>query len=265
MVGITSWNIRGMGDPIKRATVLSELELLGADLVCLQETHLTNESKSLIWNKKFQVQFHSVHTSYSRGVCILVKKGMVFSCKDVRIDLLGCYVFLFCTIEGKSFVIANVYIPPPFKMGILYHLLEYVEDKGDIPLIAVGDFNMVLNGKMDRFPPRAREDRATEGRFTQLLEEIGWCDLWRIRNQEERQYSCFSESHRTLSRIDMAVGNRGVLPLLGKIEYRPRGLSDHSPLTRTINICNRRNERVWALNSIWLEIIGKKEEISEKK
>lgn len=122
-----------MGDPIKKATVSSELESHGADLMCLQETHLTNESKLLIRNKKFQAQFHSVHTSYSRGVCILVKKGLVFSCRDVKIDMLGCYVFLFCTIEGKPFVIANVYIPLPFKMEILYCLLEYIEDKRDTP------------------------------------------------------------------------------------------------------------------------------------
>lgn len=126
MVGITSWNIRGMGDPIKKATVFSELKSHGTDLVCLQETHLTNESKLLIRNKKFQAQFHSVHTSYSRGVCILVKKGLVFSCRDVKIDTLGCYDFLYCIIEGKSFVIANMYIPPPFKMEILYCLLDYV-------------------------------------------------------------------------------------------------------------------------------------------
>ncbi|XP_073480059.1 uncharacterized protein [Aquarana catesbeiana] len=89
------------------------------------------------------------------------------------------------------------------NMEILYCLLDYVEDKEDIPLIVVGDFNMVLNGKIDRFPPTIRENRATEGRLTQLLEEIGWCDLWRIRNPEERQYSCYSESHQTLSHIDM--------------------------------------------------------------
>lgn len=94
-VGISSWNIRGMGDPIKRATVFSELESYGAGLIRLQETHMTKVSKSSIRNKKFQAQFHSVYSSYSRGVSILVKKGVAFSCRDVRIDTLGCYFFCF--------------------------------------------------------------------------------------------------------------------------------------------------------------------------
>lgn len=59
-VGISSWNIRGIGDPIIKATVFSDLESHGTELICLQETHLTNDSKSLIRNKKFKVQFHSV-------------------------------------------------------------------------------------------------------------------------------------------------------------------------------------------------------------
>lgn len=129
-VGISSWKIRGMGDPIKRATVFSELESHGSGLMCLQETYLTNESKILIRNKKFQAQFHSVYLSYSRGVSILVKKGLAFSCRDVKIDALGCYVFLHCFIEGNPFIIANLYIPSPFKMEILYCLLEYVDTGG---------------------------------------------------------------------------------------------------------------------------------------
>lgn len=152
---------------------------------------------------------------------------MAFSCRDVRVDTLGCYIFLHCFIEGKPFVIANLYIPPPFKLETLYRLLEYVEDKADTPVIVVGDFNVVLNSCLDRFPLGARAERVIEGRFAQLLEEVGWSDLWRTRNPNDWQYSCFSGSHRTLSRIDLAIGNREVQPLVNKIEYRPRGISDH--------------------------------------
>lgn len=145
-----------MGDPVKRAMIFAELESHGSGLVCLQETHLTNETTPLTRNRKLQAQFHSVYSSYSRGVSILVKKGITFFCKDVKIDTLGCYVFLYCLIEGYPFIIANLYIPPPSKLEILYQLLEYVEDKADVPTIIVGDFNMVLDGCLDRFPPRPR-------------------------------------------------------------------------------------------------------------
>lgn len=186
IVGVSSWNIRGMGDPIKKAAVFTELESHGSGLICLQETHLTNVTKLLIRNRKFQAQFHSVYSSYSRGVSILVKKEVLFSCRDVKIDPMGCYIFLYCFIEGYPYVIANLYIPPPFKLEILYCLLEYVEDKGDVPIIIMGDFNMALDSSLDRFQPGSRQTGVSGGRLAQFLEEVGWCNLWKARNPESR-------------------------------------------------------------------------------
>lgn len=134
-------------------------------------------------------------------------------------------------------MIANVYTPPPpFKTEILLDLLKFVEDKADITIIAVGDFNAVLDSSLDRFPPVSRPERVSEGRLGQFLGELGWCDLWRSHNPNIRQYSCYSGSYSTLSRIDMAMGNSEALQLTKKIEYLPRGISDHSPLTLTINL-----------------------------
>lgn len=90
--GISSWNIRGMSEPIKKATVFSELESCATELICLQETHLTDKTKLLIRNKEFQTQYHSVYSSYSRGVSILVRRGLMLSCRDVSIDRLGCFI-----------------------------------------------------------------------------------------------------------------------------------------------------------------------------
>ncbi|PIO34906.1 hypothetical protein AB205_0131840 [Aquarana catesbeiana] len=74
-LNIGSWNIRGMGDPTKKAAVFSVMEAYGAELVCLQETHLTNETKLQVRCNKFQEQYHSVHSSYSRGVATSITIG----------------------------------------------------------------------------------------------------------------------------------------------------------------------------------------------
>ena len=39
-VTMVSWNVRGMGHPIKRAKVFSHLKSLSADIAFLQETHI---------------------------------------------------------------------------------------------------------------------------------------------------------------------------------------------------------------------------------
>ena len=123
LLAITSWNVRGMGDPIKRTSVMSLLEEGMPGLLCLQETHLTKDTVPLLNSRKFQAQFHSVHSSYSRGVSILVGRGVTFSCTESQLDDQGRYIFLFCLIENSPYVLANMYIPPPFKLDALNKLL----------------------------------------------------------------------------------------------------------------------------------------------
>ena len=43
---IGSWNARGLGTPAKRAAVFDMLEVHEVGLICLQETHYTNEETS---------------------------------------------------------------------------------------------------------------------------------------------------------------------------------------------------------------------------
>lgn len=63
----------------------------------------------------------------------------------------------------------------------------------------------------------------TEGRPTQFLEEVGLHDIWRTWNPDGQQYSCFSSSYSTLSRIDMALGNGEALQLV-KNKMSKRGV-----------------------------------------
>ena len=157
---IGSWNVRGLGTPAKRAAVFDMLEVHEVGLICLQETHYTNEIKKQAQNRKFKYQYHSVHTSYSRGVTVLVKKGVMFTCKQISIDEEGWYVFLYCVIENREYVLANIYIPPPLKLEVMYKLMDFTMDKTGIPFIAMGGFNEVIKngidfqGKVHRMPQR---------------------------------------------------------------------------------------------------------------
>ena len=114
--------------------------------------HYSKEIRKQAQKRKFQHQYHSVHTSYSRGVAVLVKRGVMFTCKQISIDEEGRYVFLYCVIENREYVLANIYIPPPFKLEVMYKLMDFMMDKTGIPVIVMGDFNEVINKKLDRFP-----------------------------------------------------------------------------------------------------------------
>lgn len=44
-VRLLSWNIKGMGSPIKRSRIFAHLKRLKADLVFLQETHMRTKDQ----------------------------------------------------------------------------------------------------------------------------------------------------------------------------------------------------------------------------
>lgn len=213
---IGSWNVRGSDNPGKKAAVLSTLETHGVHLACLQETHLAHDTITQFRSRKFQRQYHSIYSSYSRGASIIFRNGISFSCREVSIDKQGCYVFLHCSVEEKVYVVANLYIRPPFKLEILYKLMEFLADKEGIPVIVVGDFNKVLDKTLDRFPPASQSDSVAEGGYHNF-----WWDIWRTRNPKVQQYSCFSSSYTTLSRLDMAPGNEANVD---DVHWRPMPL-----------------------------------------
>lgn len=53
-----------------------------------------------------------------------------------------------------------------------------------------------------------------------------------------------------------------MLRLIKKIEYWPRGVSDHSPLILTVNLHDRCTPRMWTINPLWMELMEKPEEIT---
>lgn len=73
---LLSWNIRGMGDKIKRNAIFKYFSRLQLHLVCLQETHLQPDSVHLLPSRKFPTQFHSTHSSYSRGVSVMISASV---------------------------------------------------------------------------------------------------------------------------------------------------------------------------------------------
>lgn len=139
-VKICSWNVRWVRDMFKRQAIFSMAGTGEFKMLCLQETHLEKGTISALRHRNYQVQYHSTHTSYSRGVSTLINSGLVFSCRQSKVDENGWYIFLFCAIESRECVLVIVYIPPPFSTEIMCDLIRFIADKPGVPVI-VADFH----------------------------------------------------------------------------------------------------------------------------
>lgn len=86
-------------------------------------------------------------------------------------------------------------------------------------------------------------------------------DIWRARNPRALQFSCYSSSCATLSRIDLVLGNELASQVINDVVYQPRGVSDHSLLIISVKPGYKKSCRVWKMNPAWLEIIEGQEVI----
>ena len=77
-VSMVSWNVRGMGHPIKRAKVFSHLKSLSADIAFLQETHIRPSERNRLRCRWADQIFQSAFSSKARGVAIIIKKNIDF-------------------------------------------------------------------------------------------------------------------------------------------------------------------------------------------
>lgn len=90
----------------------------------------------------------------------------------------------------------------------------------------MGDFNNVLDRKLDRFSTHSKGDVGSSGPtpFAKTISELGMRDVWRERNPKVQRFLCYSASYRCLSRIDMCLGNDAAQGRIHSAAYAPRNI-----------------------------------------
>ena len=251
---ILSWNVRGLHDPRKRTALFSFFLQKNPTIICLQESHLTVDTTHLLSMTKYPVQYHSVHTRYSRGVSILFSRNTAFIKQDSLVDPEGRFIFLMGKWESRLCVIANIYIPPPFTLTVLQCLARFMAKHPQLPVYVLGDLNSAMDISLDiykKFSPQGHREYTLLSRF---VTELGLVDLWRCKNPLHAQFSCHSLTHSTLSRIDFALGNDLTLSFDPVVTYLARGLSDHSPVQLSLDLRKTCLPMYWKLNPFWFQL-----------
>lgn len=78
--------------------------------------------------KKTRVQWetHSFHTTYSRGVSLLIHKTVQWESIWVKRDPAGRYVFVQARLYSFPFVIFCIYNPPPASMQVMKKVVMFM-------------------------------------------------------------------------------------------------------------------------------------------
>lgn len=218
----------GYERPNKEAGCLCATQKNRANVVALVETHAEGQMQRALRCPWIGWAYRSVHTTHSRGVSLLIAKTTHFELRDSTIDLMGRYIFLRAKLHGDMILLLAFYVPPPFQFTVLTEGFNFMAMHPAVPAIWLGDFNNILDTTLDRMvgsPPSQVPTHST--RFARLNNDFNLADTWRHRKHTVRAFSCFSASHDSMSRIDLILVSKSLLPRLTDVGFSPRSISDH--------------------------------------
>ena len=252
LMNIISWNVKSLNHPIKRKKVFSHLQELKTDIAFLQETHLRISDHARLKNKWIGQIYHSNFNSKSRGAAIIINKNLPFVTSNIDVDPNGRFVIIVGKVYGFPLILANIYAPNWDDSQFFTDVFSRIPNMSSHNIIFGGDLNNVLSS-LDRSSQNVHSLSKSASVIRSFLDAYGLADVWRFRNPSSRKYSFFSNVHKTYSRIDYLFLDKKLLPFTTDCDYKAIVISDHSPLTLSLQIPNVNcNYRPWRLNTMLL-------------
>ena len=105
---MVSWNVKGLGHPIKRAKVFTHLRSLSSDFVFLQETHIRPSEQCHLRGTWVGHIFQSTFSSKAQGVAIVIKKNIPFQHIKTISDDSGRFLIVIGQLYSIHVTLVNI-------------------------------------------------------------------------------------------------------------------------------------------------------------
>lgn len=147
----------------------------------------------------------------------------------------------------------------PFWETICKELLLDLESE----VLLLGDFNTVLDKHKDR--PKVSSTPIIPGNFLYYKKMLGLVDIWRVANEDKRDYTFYSHQHTTYSSIDFVFTSENLSHKIDSPQIGLRTLLDHAPMLVILRVSSgTRRSLLWRLNNYLLESPGLQEYIEKE-
>lgn len=182
LVQFISWNTKGLNNAVKRGRVLTHLKKLNAEITFLQETHLRNQDHFRLRKGWVGQMFHSTFHFKSRGTAILINNNTPFVPSNVTSDPLGRFVVVTGKLYNTPLILANIYAPNVDDERFFSTFFTSLPDLNTHILIMGGDFNCVLDPKLDRSSTKTQSLSKSAKLIRSFLNTFKITDPWRFKN-----------------------------------------------------------------------------------
>ncbi len=265
---IGSLNVRGLHNNVKRRGVMDWARSQCFDIIMLQECYSTCQVEDQ-WSKDWGGTCLFSHgTNHSKGVMVLGMPGLDLDILCKIIDESGRYIILKTVIQGKSYVLVNVYAPNTMRdkqtfFKTLGDKIAELDISVNDEIIIAGDWNSIQDIKLDRKGGDSRTNTITDS-FTELLGQYDLIDIWRCRNENVKRFTYRRKTPLLFSRLDYFMISNNMQDFVTTVDILPNIWSDHSAISMHVKhiATEKRGNSYWKFNSSLIEDDEYREQIS---
>eukprot|EP00835_Amoeboradix_gromovi_P001867 NODE_95_length_21460_cov_0.300220.p6 type:complete len:368 gc:universal NODE_95_length_21460_cov_0.300220:17173-16070(-) len=247
---LCTFNVNGLERITKNDDVLRKfIEKSHVDIICLQETKLSNSNREIFNFSESNVYLSSSQTSSGYcGVSFIFKQASAMSMTNILPGFEKKEEARYLECEFPNFVLINIYVPSAefdsdrfiVKENFLYFLSQRVSKlqyQGK-NVIIVGDFN-ISHREIDCYYSGSEKnfnEQPLRLFFTEFLIKHDLLDVYRHFHPDNVKYTCWNTYLDTRpsncgARIDYILINTALLPLCQDCNIMDETLgSDHCPV-----------------------------------
>ena len=245
---LLSANVNGLRNAKKRQNIFNWFSKQNVDIVLIQETHCENKQNEDEWKKDWKGNsFWSHGTNLSKGVAFLIKDQATLKTLAYDIYEAGRLISLKLDINDQKIQILNIYAPnnPSERKKFIKRLSEYLDDT--CCHILAGDFNCVLDGKLDRKPQSSnREPGISE--LVEIMLNFNLVDIYRKRFLSKQSFTFSRGSSK--SRIDYFLTSWLLDSNIDNTSILHFPFSDHDAIRIDIDMLQcKRGPGIWKMNT----------------
>jgi len=168
------------------------------------ETRDTYRLKVKGWKKLF----HANRDQKKAGVAILISDKIDFKIKAVKRDNEGHYIMIKRSIQEEDIAIISTYAPNIRLLQYVRQMLTSMKGEINNNTVIVGDFSTLLT-------PMDRSTKQKIKKETQTLnypiDYLDLIDMYRTFHPKTMNFTFFSSTHGTFSKIDHILGHKSML------------------------------------------------------
>ena len=244
----------------KRRTIFTWCRKRNSDIIFLQETHSTLSTQSK-WKNEWGAELICSHgSSNSRGVAILIKKGLDCVIHSQIVDTSGRYIVVKAAIKDKMYVLVNIYAPNKDEdiIKCLKNVLTKLQTENldsEENIVIGGDFNCPLNPTLDKKGGIMTPRKSVINCINDVQSQLDLVDIWRVKNPQTKSSTWSQRSPPIFCRLDYWLISNNLHDWVKATNIIPAIRTDHSAIHLKFGNVDKeaKGPGFWKMNTSILE------------